>query len=165
MLKTTKNIVEMYKKQAKDIIKSNKAKEKAMKSRVKNTRQAIKQRVEKKFRLWYRLSQADENGNVKCYTCGRTHNYKKVDAGHYIHRKLGLDERNYKIQCGYCNQHLSGNMAVYTQNLIRDYGIKWVEKLEKDAEEYIRYEVSYMLEVEKELNKKIKDLKDIIEPY
>ena len=159
MLKTTENLVKLYKKEAKEILKKRKEKFKAMKYRVQNTRQKVKVRVERKFRLWYRLSQADKDGNVVCYTCGRVHSYKEVDAGHFKHRKLGLDKRNYKIQCKFCNRHLSGNGAIYRQNLVIDFGIKWVEKLELDANNYVVYEVPFMLEIEKDLKIKIKELK------
>ena len=67
----------------------------------------------------------------------------------------GLSHHN----CVYCNRHLSGNLAIYRQNLVRDFGIKWVEKLEQDANDYVIYTVPFMLEIEKDLKIKIKELK------
>lgn len=160
MLKTTENLVKSLRKEANEILKKRKSiafkKFKAMKHRVKNTRQAIKKRVSRKFRLWYRLSQADKNGDVKCYTCNRVHSYKEVDAGHFIHSKLDFDIRNFKIQCVYCNRWLSGNLSKYRENLEKDYGEKWVKKLEKDAQNEKRMEVKEMLKLEKGFNIKIK---------
>lgn len=142
--------------------KQNALKEKEMKHRVKNTRQAVKKRVEKKFRLWFRMNSADKYGMVKCYTCGTKHHYKEVHAGHFRHNKLDFDIRNYKIQCIQCNNFLNGNLGVYKENLIRDYGIDYVKQLDNDADNYKIESVEEMLEIEKDIDKKIKILKSIL---
>lgn len=72
-----------------------------------------------------RLSAADENGLCKCYTCSTILPWNKIDAGHYVSRGtllLRFDvSRNIRCQCVECNRFKHGNLAVYAQNLDRDF--------------------------------------------
>ena len=72
------------------------------------------------YSRWLRLSSADENGNVVCFTCGNVLSWKKAHCGHYISRKtmfLRWDTRNTKIQDEQCNVYKYGNIAEYTKRL------------------------------------------------
>lgn len=101
--------------------------------------------------LYVRTKDADEFGMVTCYTCdGRLH-YKESNAGHYHHGKLDFDpQRNLRVQCVRCNQHKSGNLAVYGTKLARELGVDGLEQLELDANT-----TTYTIE----------DLEKIIEKY
>jgi hypothetical protein len=152
------DLVKWSLKKVRDKKKKQKEKLKRMKYRVKNSRQKVEKRVEEKFRKYIRLKLSDKYGNGRCYTCGKIKHYKNANAGHFIHNKLDFDERNYKFQCIHCNDHLSGNLSVYKSHLIKDYGIEWVDKLEKDSRKKHIYSVSELLIMEKEIDKNIKDL-------
>lgn len=105
-----------------------------------------KRKINLKKKLWgifsrfIRLSHADENGMVRCFTCGALKNWKEAQAGHYHHGTVSLnlyfDERNVKPQCVRCNMWLSGNGAEYALGLQRLYGPQILETL--DAEKNMR---------------------------
>lgn len=88
----------------------------------------------------------------QCYTCPAWHDPREMDCGHYIHGKLDYDLRNLKPQCKKCNNKAwgGGKLDVYAERLIREYGLEWVEKLRKDAQEkgnyYTRLELNEIIE-------------------
>ena len=46
-----------------------------------------------------------------------------MQAGHYIHKDcLDYDDVNIHCQCARCNKWLSGNLGVYAERLIAEYG-------------------------------------------
>jgi len=94
---------------------------------------ALKKKCDKLVSLVVRLSEADKNGMVKCYTCGAKIPYKEANAGHFKHNKLDLDLRNRRVQCVRCNKWLSGNLGTFALKLVKEKGIKWVDKLILDA--------------------------------
>lgn len=78
------------------------------------------------------LAQAEFNAFIRerdaklpCISCGRKHK-GLYQAGHYrtvgSHPELRFDEDNCHRQCAPCNNHLSGNIACYTPNLIAKIG-------------------------------------------
>ena len=77
------------------------------------------------FSLYIRLRDADENGYVTCCTCGASHHYKDVDAGHFIsriHNTGRYNEKNVHPQCYHCNRFNGGRIAVYEEFLREKYG-------------------------------------------
>jgi hypothetical protein len=69
---------------------------------------------------YIRMSYADSDGMVDCFTCSWRGSWKESDCGHFISRKIyGLrwDRRNLKVQCKNCNINLSGNLEAYKNNL------------------------------------------------
>lgn len=67
-----------------------------------------------------RLSAADENGFVICYTCDIKIRWQDIQNGHYVKRGnlfLRFDTRNCRPQCEDCNKYKDGNMAEYTRRL------------------------------------------------
>jgi hypothetical protein len=72
------------------------------------------------FSKLVRLSNADDNGIVKCYTCDAEMRWQEAQCGHYIKRGnlfLRYDHRNCRVQCKDCNEYKDGNMAEYTSRL------------------------------------------------
>jgi hypothetical protein len=68
------------------------------------------------FSRYIRLRDSDENGMCVCKTCGAVKSYKQMDAGHFVSRRwkpTKYREDNVYAQCVHCNQHLSGNLALY----------------------------------------------------
>ncbi len=102
------------------------------------------------YSRYIRLREADLYGNVKCFTCDKVDNWKRMDCGHFIgrgHMFLRFDERNTKIQCPYCNRHSSGNLIIFSQRLELEHpGI--VEILYEEAKmvhKYSREELKLMI--------------------
>ncbi|MCC6691364.1 MAG: recombination protein NinG [Bacteroidia bacterium] len=79
-----------------------------------------------------RQAAADENGNVKCYTCLKVMRWQDSMIGHYFHGKLDFDERNLRIQGACCNTYRHGNLAIYAERLVEE-GID-LKQLRRDAE-------------------------------
>lgn len=72
------------------------------------------------FSRWLRLSSADSDGNVSCYTCDVIKHWTLQQNGHYVKRGnlfLRYDPRNSRVQCEGCNVYKDGNYAEYTKRL------------------------------------------------
>ena len=80
--------------------------------------------------LYIRLKYADENGMVRCYTCGKMDHYKETHAWHYWHDRLDFEEDNLKPQCPYCNTYNADKaMAVYGAKLVEKLGLERFKEL------------------------------------
>lgn len=85
------------------------------------------------FSRWVRLSFADKDGIVSCYTCGYQNHYKKMQNGHYISRfykQTRWDERNCRVQCAMCNLWKNGDATTFRENLVKEYGEQVVQEME-----------------------------------
>jgi len=94
-----------------------------------------------------------------CFTCGKKDDWKRQQAGHFIHGKstpIYFNPKNVNCQCPRCNKWLSGDLAIYERKLQKKYGIDEVDKL-LDAKNKIHY---YKI---KELNEIIADYKQKLE--
>ena len=88
------------------------------------------------FQKLRRLKEANDDGYVRCISCGKVIHWKEAQGGHYIprsYRATELEEDNVNPQCEYCNLKLNGNTAMYRINLIKKIGIERVERLENMA--------------------------------
>jgi hypothetical protein len=103
--------------------------------------------------LIVRHTNSKEGKNV-CYTCKNMFDIKELQAGHRHHGKLDFDQRNLKPQCVRCNHFLSGNLGNYERNLIKDYGMKWAEKLERDSKQHPGYKKVDLIKIHQELTLK-----------
>lgn len=118
------------------------------------------------MQLYVRLKAADENGYVKCFTCGVVKHYKEMQGGHFISRKwlaTKLMEENIEPQCQCCNGPLRGNMIQYTLGMIEKRGKDFVEYLEKLKHESRKYYRAEAEEIKADLRVKIKELESNIE--
>jgi hypothetical protein len=92
--------------------------------------------------LWVRGSaalEADAEGLVPCYTCGRLHPWKELDAGHYIGQKnrgVRWDLRNVRPQDTRCNTRQEGEHWKFRMNLVVEIGEDQVKDLEFLASQY-----------------------------
>jgi hypothetical protein len=107
---------------------------------------------------WIRRKDANRDGFVECYTCGRMKHYKETNASHYKHDRLDFDERNLKVQCITCNHHNSGELDIYAENLIRDYGLEWFNQLVRDAWAHQVYSCEELKNIIQDLKIKINNL-------
>ncbi len=101
------------------------------------------------FSRWVRLSNADQEGFVSCYTCGHTSHYKKMQNGHYISRfykKYRFDERNCRVQCSMCNMWKSGDIPTFRMKLVEELGLEVVQEMESDYKDLHRLEVGFLEE-------------------
>lgn len=78
--------------------------------------------------LIVRMSAADKDGFVRCYTCATRMRWQDSQAGHYMSRKnmfLRWDyQRQIRVQCPGCNVGKHGNLAEFGKRLeIENHGI------------------------------------------
>ena len=95
--------------------------------RGKPTVSKLKKKLDAIFSKYVRLSNADKNGYVKCYTCGVKKYWEKdgMQAGHFMSRKhtaTRFDEQNVKPQCYSCNCHFYGRQFIFGKNLDKEFG-------------------------------------------
>lgn len=91
---------------------------------------------------YIRRSGADSKGNNFCFTCGAKHHWKELDLGHYIHKDcLDFDPINLHPQCTYCNRFKHGNLGVYAERLIAEYGEGAVAELRVRSEQIKKFTV------------------------
>jgi hypothetical protein len=112
--------------------KERKSAKKARHEQTKSYRKVLMDKAWTLMSLYIRQGAADQNGMVKCYTCGTSKHYKEMHAGHLWHSKLDFDPRNIHPQCYSCNVGHSGRREVYSANLLAE-GIDLI-KLRRDAE-------------------------------
>ena len=86
----------------------------------------------KVFSEYIRRRDADENGYVKCFTCGLIQHWKKMDCGHGIGRQhwaTRYNEQNNAPQCKKCNGFEGGRTDVYAKEVDKRYGPGTWDKL------------------------------------
>lgn len=72
------------------------------------------------YSKWLRLSNADKNGTVSCYTCDINMRWQSAQCGHYVKRGnlfLRFDPRNTRVQGECCNIHKRGNYPEFSKRL------------------------------------------------
>lgn len=85
------------------------------------------------FSKFIRLRDADEQGLVRCCTCGRINHWKSVDCGHHIkrqHMASRFSEVNCAGQCKKCNCFEQGNDAKFKEFIVKKYGQQQYDLLE-----------------------------------
>lgn len=84
-----------------------------------------------------------------CYTCGKRDHYKNLHCGHYIHNRLDYELNNLRPQCPPCNKWKHGNLGVYGERLIKEIGLREVEKMRaysyKKGNDYSRAELNEII--------------------
>ena len=66
----------------------------------------------------------------KCFTCGKTKSWKEMQCGHYIHGNwMDFILLNLHCQCAKCNKFLSGNLGVYAERMMSEYGEQALKEL------------------------------------
>jgi len=102
-----------------------------------------------KKQAWDLLSQcirreaADSSGNVICYTCGATHHWKEIQAGHAIggrHNAVLLNESVIRPQCMICNIFKRGNYQTFITKLIVENGFEWWTAQLADSRSTLKYD-------------------------
>ena len=105
------------------------------------------------------MSSADENGMVRCYTCGKLHRWQDLDLGHYIHlNALDFEPDNLRPQDTYCNRFKHGNSGVYAENLINEIGRVRVARLRDLEKKYKAHPKKFTVGELEEIIQTYKDL-------
>jgi len=99
-------------------------------------------KLDKAFSEFIRLRDADDNGMIRCISCGKLIHWKKADAGHYVNRKhssLRWSETNVNAQCVPCNRFDEGNLPAYGIVLEKKFGKGIIEKLLAAKKQTVKY--------------------------
>jgi hypothetical protein len=102
----------------------------------------LKKKLDTIFSIYIRLKYADEDLNVKCFTCDKVYHYKKIQNGHFYSRgilSLRYDEQNCRPQCYGCNIARNGNYIEYYKRLEKEIGKGGMDYLE-----YKRHQIKKM---------------------
>lgn len=115
--------------------------------------------LEKVFNKYVRLRDKKQ----KCISCN-THLKGKYDAGHYYSKgsypELRFNLDNVHGQCVYCNQHLSGNLINYGENLVKKIGKDRFEKLKSLRNKPRKYSIPELKDMKLEYTLKVKALEN-----
>lgn len=127
----------------------------------KKTRSQLVKELDKVFSEYIRKRDADHNGNVSCFTCGKVAHWKEMQCGHFQSRKhyaTRWDEQNCQVQDSGCNIFRSGEQFKFGVNLDKKYGEGTAETLERMARFTIKIsnvELAEKIEYYKQLIKEI----------
>lgn len=102
----------------------------------------------------------ERDAHLPCISCGR-HHEGQYHAGHYLsvgaHPELRFHEDNNHKQCSPCNNHLSGNIVRYRENLLLKIGKESLERLE-GANDPQKYTIPELQEIRRVYVEKRKQL-------
>ena len=133
------------------------------KNRSKTTeRHKLVVKVDNAFSEVIRLRNADENGMVKCITCGDQYHWTDVDCGHYVKRgnmATRYDLQNCGEQCRLCNSTADGKEKDHAYYIDFTYGHGTAYKLERKGREVKDYSERDLKEMLQELTREVKALK------
>ena len=124
----------------------------------------LKKELDKFFSLYIRLRDADSNGLVFCFTCGRSKHYKSgMQNGHFQSRSFlatRFNEENCQPQCVGCNMFKQGEQYKFAINLDSKYGEETAEELQFLARKTVKFsrvdyedKISYYKEAVNKLKK------------
>ena len=92
----------------------------------------MRERLDRIFSVFVRVSRADHAGFVYCYTCGFILQWQEAQCGHFIrraHSAVRFDEANCRPQCSTCNEFKNGMEQAFEENLRDDLGNVAVDTL------------------------------------
>jgi len=118
--------------------------------------------LDKVFSEYIRLRSANDDGFVRCITCGSWSTWKEIHNGHYINRDVKavrFNEINCNPQCVSCNSFHSGKVYLYRQKLVEKYGEEKVKEIEHIANLGGNYDCYWLRLKIKEYREKVKQLK------
>lgn len=126
----------------------------------KTKRSTLVSKLDSVFSQYVRLRYA-KNEIAECYTCGKTDNYKKLQAGHFASRRhysTRWDEYNVQVQCYGCNIGMQGMQYEFGNRLNMQYGDGFAEDLLIKSKQMVKLsdvDLEIMIENYKIKNKKL----------
>lgn len=147
--------------------KRDKEKKKRHREDLRRVRRSPRAEALKSAQLLARISNADDNGNCTCVTCGHTGRYNDYfDGGHFIAKGSSsywmLDPRNIHPQCKSCNGNgmkFGNKEMAYTLWMIDKYGRDFVEHMKSTKGQIIKRTALEFEAFITEANKKIAEHK------
>ena len=112
------------------------------------------------FSKWVRLSNADSDGYVQCYTCPTRKHWKEMQAGHFIDGRGNVvlfHEGIVKPQCMPCNIFKKGNKDVFAPKMIMEYGGKKVMEFYALKNQVVQLRIADYNEITEIYKEKIAD--------
>jgi hypothetical protein len=125
-------------------------------------RNSTKGTLDRIFSEYIRQRDADGNGLVRCYCCGKILFWKNAQNMHFIprqHLSLRFNEINCHAGCVKCNYYNNGNIEEYALHLKKDYGNDIIDKLVATKHQHIKisdFEYKIMIKKYRELVKELK---------
>jgi len=113
---------------------------KAKKPRVKTPAQ-LKKILDSVFSVYIRKKHADAEGNTSCYTCGKQLPWQHIQNGHFVSRQYlatRWNEDNCRPQCWGCNGYGHGKPLDFEENLKRELGEEYVEKMKASRHQILK---------------------------
>ena len=118
------------------LIVHNKANEKRLKKLKKLMRPkkkslpVLKRTLDRVFSLWVRRNA------TSCYCCDKRYEASILQAGHFVsrvHLNTRWEPRNVKPCCMACNVWRNGNLSMFAQHLVEEYGVTILAELNAQA--------------------------------
>lgn len=119
-------------------------------------------KLDKIFSLYIRLKYADNQGNVKCFTCDNVHHYKAIQNGHFQSRRYmstRFHVNNCKPQCYACNVGLHGQQYIFGVNLDREMGSGTAETMVLLSKQQKKFSTEEFKELIKHYTEEVENLK------
>ena len=142
--------------------KSNYIRQYLLAMRKRNTRSKLPKVKELKklhAKLWKIFSEyVRRKAQGRCYICHSTHDWRETDASHYLHGRLDYSETNVKACCRKCNRFMHGNLGLYAERLINDYGRNVLVELRQEAAQIKKWTIEELEAKIKEYKKKLSQL-------
>lgn len=101
----------------------------------------LKKKLDTVFSQYIRQKYANANGDCRCYTCGYTAHWKKMQNGHMVSRyylATRYDERNCRPQCYTCNMFRNGMIPDFSQRLEIELGEGITKTLYREANKIVK---------------------------
>ena len=96
------------------------------------TKMTLQEKADRIFSTFIRVSYADFQGYVHCFTCEECLHWKQAQCGHWLRRWFGATryhEDNCRPQCQECNEFRGGMEEAFEEALRSDIGDERVDAL------------------------------------
>lgn len=94
----------------------------------------LKKELDRVFSIWIRERDANDYGNGRCVTCGRSGHLSMMDCGHFQSRGFYATrwhEWNCALQCKLCNAFRGGEQVKFAAAIDARYGEGKAKELER----------------------------------
>lgn len=117
------------------------------------------------FTIYYRMSNADSNGMLKCFTCDKLDHWKKMQSGHWV---TGHNNATYinpdfvRPQCPVCNIWKGGMQGEFRDRIRKELGDYTVNELLVEARQTKEILLVDYIELEAKYKQKVKELNGFV---
>lgn len=99
--------------------------------------------LDREFSIFMRVSRADHEGFLRCFTCPAIIHWKEAQNSHFRLRANQLtrfDENNTRPACQSCNMEHGGRPEIFEEELRDEIGDEAVDDLIKKSKEIADYD-------------------------